>query len=287
MATYNEPITESATAATTIAWFWAYSVTEAASASTTFLPTGPWRDSITEASQALTSFVPLRVFNFSITEASPAATSLGQGIFNEYINESALARESVTYGATSVYNNSITEASNAQDLIGYGAGSNYSTYFLNAKSSVVQLELLEVSHPNFTQTYRLVRNAINGVTVTLEDANVRTFNYYPLRIESLGARDNLDYGIKIDLGDLGEVLPVELDAVATANGYLTKPTVIYRTYRSDDLTKPLFGPLLLEVTNFSFNKDGASFEAKAPALNLNRTGEVYKLDRFTMLRGFL
>lgn len=165
--------------------------------------------------------------------------------------------------------------------------SDYTEFFLNSRSSVIQLELLEISHSAFTQTYRVVRNAVNGVTVTLEDDSTQEFIYYPLRITSKGNRADLDQILQIDLGDLGEILPTELDAVDSADGFTEKPVVKYRTYRSDDLTTPLFGPLVLEVSAFSFNRQGSSFEAKAPSLNINKTGEVYKLDRFPMLRGFL
>ena len=163
----------------------------------------------------------------------------------------------------------------------------YSEFFLNSPSSVVQLELLEVSHPDFTQTYRVVRNAVEGTTVTLEDDSSATFSYYPLRITPVGIRDNLDFGLRVDLGDLGQVLPDEIDAVTDADGFGEKPTVIYRTYRSDDLTAPLFGPLTLKVTSFSFTREGSTFEAQAPSISVSSTGELYKLDRFPMLRGFL
>lgn len=163
----------------------------------------------------------------------------------------------------------------------------YAEFFLNSKSSVVQLELLEISHPDFTKVYRIVRNAVQGVTVTLETLASATFDYYPLKIENAGVRDDLDQAITINLGDLGEVLPKELDEVSSNSGFETKPLVVYRTYRSDDLTRPLFGPVVLEVTTFAFNREGSTFEAKAPSLNVNKTGELYKLDRFPMLRGFL
>jgi len=163
----------------------------------------------------------------------------------------------------------------------------YATFFLNSLSSVAQLELLEITHPDFTQDYFIVRNATNGVTVTLEDLSSQDFKYYPLKITSVGTRENLDFGVRVDLGDLGEVLPVELDAVAAAAGYGVKPVVKYRTYRSDDLTAPLYGPVTLEAGDFSFTRDGCSFEAKAPSLNISETGEIYSLDRFPMLRGFL
>lgn len=165
--------------------------------------------------------------------------------------------------------------------------SRYSEFFLNSKSSIVQLELVEVSHPYFTQTYRKVRNSLQPVTVTLETGSTATFDYYPLKITSMGARTDLESGFRIDLGDLGEILPKELDAVAINDAFEVKPTVIYRAYRSDDLSAPIFGPIKLEATTFSFNNDGASFEAKAPALNNNRTGEIYSFERFPMLRGFL
>ena len=96
----------------------------------------------------------------------------------------------------------------------------------------------------------------------------------------------LDQSFTISLGDLGEILPAELDAVATADGFDEKPVLIYRTYRSDVLTAPLF-VITLEVESFTFNEQGAVFEAKAPSLNINKTGETYTFARFPMLRGFL
>lgn len=165
--------------------------------------------------------------------------------------------------------------------------SQYSEFFLNSKSSAVQYELLEISHPAFTQSYFIVRNNTDGLTVTLEDDTEQAFDYYPLRVAPAGSREDLDFGIRVDVGDLGEVLPQEFDAVESADGYGTKPVVKYRLYSSDDLTAPMLGPFTLEVTSFSFTREGASFEAKAPSLNVNRTGELYRVDRFPMLKGFL
>ncbi len=163
----------------------------------------------------------------------------------------------------------------------------YNSYFLNSNSSVVRLETLEISHSDFTQTYYVVRNAVNGVTVTLENSLQATFEYYPLKIKPVGAADDLDQKLRIDLGDLGEILPAELDAVSSALGFTEKPIVKYREYRSDDLSAPMLGPWVLEVKEFSFNREGSSFEAQAPSLNINRTGELYQIARFPMLRGFI
>ena len=164
----------------------------------------------------------------------------------------------------------------------------YVDFFLKSKSSIVELELIELTHPSFLNAYRVVRNAVEGLTVTLETGESAFFDYYPLSLEGSTVREDLDYIITIRVGDLGEIIPQELDRVANSvGGFEIKPKLTYRSYRSDDLTAPMFGPLLLEVTEFNFAKEGAEFEAKAPLLNINRTGEIYTLERFPMLRGFL
>lgn len=165
--------------------------------------------------------------------------------------------------------------------------SNYSEFFLKTASRVVQLECLEIYHPNFSKVYRLVRNATLGVAVRYEDGVVYQHDYYPLKSTHQGSRGDLDQGIQVNLGDLGEVVPLELDAVRAANGFSVKPTLKYRTFRSDDLNNVLYGPIVLEITTFSSNKEGTTFEAKAPVLSSNKTGEIYSLDRFQGLRGLL
>ena len=160
-----------------------------------------------------------------------------------------------------------------------------SEYFLKTKSSVVQLELIEFNHPN-TGPFRFVRNKVDGVSAFVDSA-YQTFNYYPMKISQLGVRDNLDSGFKIEFGDVNLVLAAQLDAIRAASGFGTKPTVRYWSFRSDDLAVPLYGPFTFEITTISFTKQGAMFEAHAPFANINKTGEVYSLARFPMLRGFL
>lgn len=162
----------------------------------------------------------------------------------------------------------------------------YTQFFLSTSSSVVQLECLEISHPDMTRAYYIVRNHADGVTAKVDGLNKR-FEYYPLKVTRSGSRSDLDHGIRVDIGDLGLVWPQELDAIAAGGRFSTKPKVRYWTFRSDDLNTPLFGPLTLEMVSFSFSKDGASFEAKAPQLNYGQTGEAYVIERFPMLRGFI
>ena len=123
--------------------------------------------------------------------------------------------------------------------------------------------------------------------VTLEDLSVVTFDYYPMKITPKVTNDDLDYKIDIQFGDLGEIIPDELDRIANDNAFDVKPTVIYRAYSSHAVDAPILGPINLEIDSFVFNKDGVSFEAKAPNVNISATGENYSLSRFPMLRGFI
>lgn len=164
----------------------------------------------------------------------------------------------------------------------------YEAFFLASRSDVVQLELIEITHPSFSQAYRFVRNHADGVTVRLSDDEPAVyFQYYPAKVSVRGSRDDLDSQITIELGDLGEIIPAEIELVAATGGFGIKPELRYWAFRSDDLTSPLFGPLLLETAAINSVEGGSSMDCRAPSTNLTRTGERYKLDRFTTLQGFL
>jgi hypothetical protein len=163
----------------------------------------------------------------------------------------------------------------------------YIEYFLNASSTIIQYETLELSHPNFTQTFYIVRNNTNGLTARLEDNTQVTFTYYPMNVKPSSDKSDLDQKLQIEFGDLGEILPTQLDAIIGAGGMSTRPICKYRTYRSDQLNTVMFGPVILEISAIAFNRTGVVFEAAAPALNIGKTGEIYSIDRFPALRNFL
>lgn len=159
-----------------------------------------------------------------------------------------------------------------------------SEFFLNRRGRVRSYECLKLSHPNFTQDYYIVRNKVGGVTITI-DGTPQNFVYYPLRLTEQDDRANLDYGMQVDLGDVGKIVPGEIAAIDAADGWDTCPTVTYWVFRSDDLSAPILGPISLEVTSFPVGRQGASFIARAPSMNVNRTGELYLSSRFSMLKG--
>lgn len=164
----------------------------------------------------------------------------------------------------------------------------YEEFFLGTPSAIVQLDCISVTHPDFAEEHHYVRNAVSGVTVTLElGGGSRTYLYYPMGVKPLGFKDDLDQGFAITLGDTGDTLPDEIDRVQAADGFTVMPAFQYRAYRSDDLTAPLFGPVNLVIKRITMGKEGATFEARAPLVTDGRTGELYRLDRFPMLRGLL
>lgn len=166
--------------------------------------------------------------------------------------------------------------------------SDYSQFFLASPRSVAELELIEISHPSFSKTYRIVRNKFDGVTVYHEGAGSPTsYDYYPCNITRSGVLADLDSSLNIDLGDLGDIVSAEIDATRAAGTMTTKPTVKFRTYRSDTLSAPLNGPLVYEIKNVALTPQGTSFTAQAQSLNAVVTGEYYTITNFPMLRAFL
>jgi len=165
--------------------------------------------------------------------------------------------------------------------------SKYTEFFLKSSSKVVQLELLEMSHPAWSKVYRIVRNSVSGIVVKLENGETASFDYYPVNIKYDGMRDDLEQSYSIQFGDLGEIMPLELDRMLNSDTMSVKPKLIYRVYRSDVLDSPLYDPQYLEIQNFAFNRDGVSFQAIAPQLNVTQTGSEYTTDRFPTLQGYL
>lgn len=163
-------------------------------------------------------------------------------------------------------------------------------FFFNTTRAVSMIEGLEISHPSFSRSRFIVRNPNPWMRVQALGHGggvVQDYEYLPLRLRPMESRGDLDYGIGVDLGDLGEIIPDELRRVKEAGTQHIKPTAIYRAWRSDKLNAPTMGPIKLQVDQVTRTREGATFDAIAPYLNLTRTGETYTLERFPMLRGFL
>lgn len=156
----------------------------------------------------------------------------------------------------------------------------YVNFFMGTAPTAVLLETLEISHPDLSKTYYVVRNSSLPVV-----AEGRTYEPYPVKLEASSLGDNLDYQLKITLGDIGEASG-ELENLAAGDGFGTRPMIIYRAYNSDDLTSPV-QTAVLEASQMVYNEEGVMFTAEARRLNRAGTGETYTLARFPALRGFL
>lgn len=156
-------------------------------------------------------------------------------------------------------------------------------FFLNAKSDVVQLELFEISHPNFSKVYRFVRNAVDGVTLPNGDV----YDYYPAQVTKLTSESGLDYGFNITLGDISDTIQTELANLVGTNALDTEPTLTFRSYRDDNLNLELELVEGLVISQFNFTADASSLEATAPNANGNRTGVTYNFEDFPSLEGFV
>ena len=162
------------------------------------------------------------------------------------------------------------------------------SYWLSGNPDDVRLQCVEISHPSWSKVYRIVQNHADGVTVTHEGGFTFAYEYVPLTIQRGANSDDLDQEITIDVGDLGEDFPKELDRIRASALYsAVRPILNYREYNLSDLTAPQVTILGLEATDYEPKKEGAVFVCRAKQMNLTKTGETYNLDDYPTLRGFV
>lgn len=159
-------------------------------------------------------------------------------------------------------------------------------FYLVGNPQTVRLQLIEISHPAFSKTYRFVRNHALGVTVTQNGEQV-FYEYMPIQLQKSKASNDLDQSLSITIGDVSEIIPDEIDRVRQSNLFSTvKPVVNYREYYAHDLTTPCLEDILLEVTDYSIQREGTAFRAEARDITNTKTGLVYNLDSHALLRAY-
>ena len=159
-------------------------------------------------------------------------------------------------------------------------------YWLVGRHDDARLECIEITHPSFSRSYRFVRNHAQGVTVRHENGEWREYDYLPITVQPSKSSDNLQQSFTIGIGDVGDVMPYEIQRLRNGSYSNVRPTVNYRVYLTSDLTKPLTSVLGLEVTDNQPKQQGAVFVCKAKETNKTATGIKYTLDAFPTLRGF-
>ncbi|MBN6526639.1 DUF1833 family protein [Acinetobacter pittii] len=162
----------------------------------------------------------------------------------------------------------------------------YAKFFLNRKVDVYQLECIELSHPSFLNTYRVVRNDDRGVYVKHKEGSGQFYyEYLPLTIQRSGMLGDLDQTLTVSVSGLGDILPDEFERVLEGQYADVKPTVNYRLYSSDNLNTPIHYLLGLQLAGVSMNNKAVTFKAESPRLNTSKTGDIFSLDRFSGLKG--
>lgn len=162
----------------------------------------------------------------------------------------------------------------------------YAKFFLNRKVDIYQLECIELSHPSFLNTYRVVRNNDQGVYVQHKEGSGQVFyEYLPMSIQRSGMLGDLDQTLTVSISGLGDILPDEFERVIEGQYSDVKPTVNYRLYSSDNLNTPIHYLLGLKLSGISMNHKAVTFKAESPRLNTAKTGDIFALDRFSGLKG--
>ena len=164
----------------------------------------------------------------------------------------------------------------------------YTSFFLDS-SEVLPLECVEISHPDFDQPFRYVKNDANGVTVKHAAGGQDVeYVYQPMSIQRSTVTNDLDQKLNLTIADVDDELIKSVVSARLGANWKVRPSVKWRLYRDDDLTAPMVSLQTLEVATLS--KDGSgncTFDAQAPELNSVKTGEIYSLERFPLLRGMI
>lgn len=165
-------------------------------------------------------------------------------------------------------------------------------FHLDSASSVVLLETIEIKHPLWPLPIRIVTNHADGVTVTLENDEVATFDFAPLLIQKGATSDDLDQNLSITLGDLGEIVPPLIQVIRDAANDVA-PEVIYRSFAFDVASmtlvknKPLDVIKGLAINQMNRDHQATTFEAKTSDKNKTKTGRIFNLVDYPDLKGLL
>lgn len=160
----------------------------------------------------------------------------------------------------------------------------YTSFFLNSSSFVTKLECVEINHPSFKKPFRFVKNDVDGLTV-LEAGKQVHYEYQPMSIQRSTVSNDLDQKLALTLADVDDQFIKAIVNARLSEHWSVRPTLKWRLYRDDDLTRPMVSLQTLEVSELS--KDGSgncTFDANAPGLNNSGTGEDYNIEKYKLLR---
>ena len=154
----------------------------------------------------------------------------------------------------------------------------YTSFFLNNHGGAVVLECLEITHPSFNEPARFIKNDTDGVI-----AEGQSYEYQPMSIKRNNVSNDLEQQLSITLADMEDHFFKQVINTMDSN---TRPSVVFKLFSDQDLEIPLMTMQKLEIASLSKDSAGlATFDAQAPELNSVKTGRIYTLEDFPLLRG--
>lgn len=154
----------------------------------------------------------------------------------------------------------------------------YTSFFLNNHGGAVVLECLEITHPSFNEPARFIKNDTDGVI-----AEGQSYEYQPMSIKRNNVSNDLEQQLSITLADMEDHFFKQVINTMDSN---TRPSVVFKLFSDQDLETPLMTMQKLEIASLSKDSAGlATFDAQAPELNSVKTGRIYTLEDFPLLRG--
>lgn len=154
----------------------------------------------------------------------------------------------------------------------------YTSFFLNNHGGAVVLECLEITHPSFNESARFIKNDTDGVI-----AEGQSYEYQPMSIKRNNVSNDLEQQLSITLADMEDHFFKQVINTMDSN---TRPSVVFKLFSDQDLETPLMTMQKLEIASLSKDSAGlATFDAQAPELNSVKTGRIYTLEDFPLLRG--
>ena len=143
------------------------------------------------------------------------------------------------------------------------------------------IETLEISHPSFNNVFRLCREPL-GITATIETGESVFFEPANFAADLNSTKSDLDQNFSFTISDLQNALDDNLDLIALDDD--RKISIIYRAYKSTNLTGIGDGPYQLEAIDVAQDLGVFTVTAGAPQLNWSQTGIIYDYETFPMLR---
>ena len=160
---------------------------------------------------------------------------------------------------------------------------NQNSFFLTDTSAVRKVDTIELNHPDWVAPFYFQSEWINEEMVaTNEDGITVTYQYQLFEVDRSNVVADLDQGVSITFADYID----ELKTAINSADHMQAVTLKYRMFRDDDLTSPLDFIQTLQILKVNNDANGTvTFEASAEQLNSVKTGDVYTLNNYPLLKG--